>query len=75
MKLIIFEVYHTGGNCTAWRGLIPDTDMYMLITQDLSHHLDPELPIEFGIYKSPENPEKEDDIQLGFFELDLDNMK
>lgn len=49
---IKFEVYHTGGGCTAWRLDIPNTKLYVLITQDLSHELDLSVPIEVGLYDS-----------------------
>jgi hypothetical protein len=49
-KDLRFEVYHTGGNCTAWRLNIPGTKLHVLITQDLSHELNLDQPVEIGLY-------------------------
>ncbi len=74
MSQVKLEVYQTGGGCTAWRGDIPGTGLYVLITQDLSHQLDPELPIEVGIYEKLFGTDLDDEC-LGYFEIDLDTMK
>lgn len=65
-----FEVYHTGGNCTAWRLDIPNTRLHVLITQDLSHELDLSLPVEVGLYRTTEDDEE----CVVYFETKLEHL-
>lgn len=71
MNEVKLKVWETGGGCTALRGEIPGTDMFVLITQDMDHVLDPRLPIEVGIYQSG----KDDDVCLGYFELNVETLQ
>jgi hypothetical protein len=67
-----FEIIDTGGGCTAWRQdfvLEDGRKVFMLLTQELSHELDVEEPVEIGVYI--ENPEDGDEC-LAFWTIDLD---
>ena len=47
-----FEVYGTGGGCTAWRRefTLDGRPVFMLLTNDLSHEIDDCDEIEVGVY-------------------------
>lgn len=53
-----FELIDTGGGCTAWCRefrLESGLNVYMLLTQDCSHLIDIELPVEVGVYRELED--------------------
>ena len=68
-----FEVYNTGGGCTAWRLDIPNTQLYVLVTQDLSHELDLSQPIEVGLYRS--DADNSDDECIVFFTTMVNDLQ
>jgi hypothetical protein len=48
-----FTEYGTGGGCSAWYQefvLEDGCPVYMLVTQDMSHELDCNEPVELGVY-------------------------